>query len=152
LKVENIEILTSLLRDRKVGVLHPRHRVYRGVALFSDVMDMFQNPTVGIQWPIAIKEYLTELHRTFPFSPVDRSIVRILCAAFRRRGITADMLNQLFPTENNFEVDDELTMKEIAFFAYTSGNVDVVRWAASRGFVPTHQQLKDLKNLLGDSL
>jgi hypothetical protein len=73
--------------------------------------------------------------------------------AFKRHDVTADMLDYIFQYEQSkFGEYPNFTRGEIARCAYTSGNPEVVKWAASKGFVPSHKQLRALNDMLGVSI
>ena len=148
LRPENSETLTTLLLDRKIGILPVQWRSYTSATL-EEAVRLFLDPAVNIAWPIAIRGFYDELHhledREIPHNwRIDKEI---LCTAFKRPDVTADMLDCLFPIvaeDNGPTYMKEYYQQAIADAAFNSRKLVVIKWAVGRGFVPSNNQLKNL--------
>jgi hypothetical protein len=149
LRSEHSEILTSLLQDRKISILHDWEILpcAAGAAKLTDALNMGTDPTVHFNWLVAIRDFFVEYFEVVGHQDGLESVVTLtLCAALERPDITAEMLDHLYPPEAD-EVTSVSNRNRVSEAAFTSSKREVIIWAMHRNFTPTSQQLQGFLGL-----
>ena len=162
LRPQDCDLLISTIRHGDISLWLVNSKPGQDANL-NQLTGFFCHENVGVAWAIAVREYIDIWNPQYRFmSEVEllgqsagctlrhKVDAAILCNTFKRKDITAEILDCIYPpetTRNRFEDMNERIKEEIAHGAYTSWNKDVIKWAIGRGFVPTHEHLQELKDL-----
>jgi hypothetical protein len=149
LRPENTKILSALLLNHKIDILPERYKFKRRQsATYKEVIRLYLDPSVDIDWPIAIIESLGHW-----LDYAYESHTQILCAAFKRPNANADTLDRLYdllcPLElRGLDLSCRINVRTVSKAAFDSGNREVILWALRQRFGPTNEQLKYVSGLV----